>query len=66
MPGRVAAFGVYDAEAGTEEVVMVAEAMTLQADADAQLALADAVRAHITRNSDVVVRIVRDCAGRAG
>jgi fatty-acyl-CoA synthase len=55
-PGRVAAFGVFDADAGTEEVVIVAESDI--DGADAQLALADAIRAHITQNSDVAVRIV--------
>jgi fatty-acyl-CoA synthase len=55
--GRVAAFGVYDAEAGTEDIVVVAEA---DADTDdAREALADAVRARITQNSDVTVRLVR-------
>jgi acyl-CoA synthetase (AMP-forming)/AMP-acid ligase II len=60
--GRVAAFGVLDAEAGTEEVVIVAESDRVDALVDgseAQLALADAVRARITQNSDVAVRIVR-------
>ncbi len=55
--GRVAAFGVYDAEAGTEEIVVVAES-DVETDA-AREALADAVRARITQNSDVTVRRVR-------
>ena len=55
--GRVAAFGVYDAEAGTEEVVVVAES-DATAD-DERERVGDNVRAHITRNSDVAVRIVQ-------
>jgi len=55
--GRVAAFGVFDAAAGTEDVVVVAE--TDIADEEAREAIADGVRQHITRNSDVAVRQVR-------
>ncbi len=59
--GRVAAFGVFDAEQGTEEVVIVAEAEDLRVVGDAAAAelLADHVRAHVTKNSDVAVRIVQ-------
>lgn len=55
--GRVAAFGVYDAEAGTEEVVVMAESDA--ATDDERERVGDDVRAHITKNSDVAVRIVR-------
>jgi acyl-CoA synthetase (AMP-forming)/AMP-acid ligase II len=55
-PGRVAAFGVFNAEAGTEDVVIVAEAES-EDDAERER-VAEAVRQHITRNSDVAVRQV--------
>ncbi len=62
-PGRVVAFGVFDAEAGTEEVVVVAEVDDLDladgAEAEqARNALSDAVRQYINRGSDVAVRQV--------
>ncbi len=63
-PGRVVAFGVFDADAGTEEVVVVAEVDEADLPAAAperhlaQQALADAVRQHINRGSDVAVRQV--------
>jgi fatty-acyl-CoA synthase len=61
-PGRVVAFGVYDEEIGTENVVLVAEA-----DADPQgpaweettQQLAEAIRGQINCGTDVVVRDVR-------
>ncbi len=55
-PGRVVAFGVFDEEAGTEEVVVVAEADT-EAEAQRQ-AIADAIRLRINQGSDVSVRLV--------
>lgn len=55
-PGRVAAFGVFNPEAGTEDVVIVAEAES--EDAEARARVAEAVRQHVTRNSDVAVRQV--------
>lgn len=55
-PGRVVAFGVMDDRAGTEEIVVVAE--TDLADEEAQQQVADEVRAHLTRNTDVAVRVV--------
>jgi acyl-CoA synthetase (AMP-forming)/AMP-acid ligase II len=55
--GRVVAFGVYDEETGTEEVVVLAEADAQ--DEIAQQKIADEVRAHITKNSDVAVRVVK-------
>jgi fatty-acyl-CoA synthase len=57
--GRAAAFGVYDEDSGTEEVVIVAEADDLADTEEAREALADAIRAHITKNSDVAVRVVQ-------
>ena len=53
-PGRVVAFGVFDDEAGTEDVVVVAEADTEQE--DERQAIGDAVRLRINQGSDVAVR----------
>jgi acyl-CoA synthetase (AMP-forming)/AMP-acid ligase II len=54
--GRVVAFGVFDEEAGTEEVVVVAEAEAEEA-AEHQR-LADEIRQRVTRGSDVALRHV--------
>lgn len=51
--GRVAAFGVFNEAAGTEEVVIVAEAES--SDEEERERIAEAVRQHVNRNSDVVV-----------
>ncbi|MCX7940059.1 MAG: AMP-binding protein [Thermoflexales bacterium] len=56
-PGRVAAFGVFNEALGTEDVVIVAE--TDIEDEEARARLAEAVREHLTRNSDVAVRVVQ-------
>ncbi|MFO3796777.1 MAG: AMP-binding protein, partial [Anaerolineales bacterium] len=56
-PGRVVAFGVFDEALGTEEVAIVAEVDT--ADPVERTRIADAIRAHVTRNSAVAVRYVR-------
>jgi len=53
-PGRVVAFGVFDEDAGTEEVVIVAEADT-EDDSERQR-LADEIRQAVTRGSDVALR----------
>ncbi|MCC7361776.1 MAG: AMP-binding protein [Anaerolineales bacterium] len=62
-PGRVVAFGVFNAEAGTEDVVVVAEVdeldVTDPATEEARAALANAIRRHINQGSDVAVRQVR-------
>jgi fatty-acyl-CoA synthase len=55
-PGRVVAFGVFDDDAGTEDVVVVAEADT-EAEVERQ-AIGDAVRLRINQGSDVAVRRV--------
>jgi len=55
-PGRVAAFGVYNEEAGTEDVVIVAEVEDENADREK---LADEVRQRVTRGSDIALRSVR-------
>ncbi len=55
-PGRVVAFGVYDEEAGTEEVVVVAEADT-EDEAERQR-IGDEIRQRVTKGSDVALRRV--------
>ncbi len=55
-PGRVVAFGVFNPEIGTEEVVVVAET-DLEGE-DERQGLADEVRARVTRGSDVALRYV--------
>ncbi len=60
-PGRVVAFGVYNEEMGTEEVVIVAEQ---DAGAESTAAagpegLANEIRARVTRGSDISLRQVQ-------
>jgi fatty-acyl-CoA synthase len=55
-PGRVAAFGMFDPAAGTEEIVIVAESDV--GDQDARYALGDAIRLKIATHTDVVARRV--------
>jgi fatty-acyl-CoA synthase len=55
-PGRVVAFGVFDEEAGTEDVVVVAE-VDSEAE-DERQGLGDAIRLRINRGSDITVRRV--------
>jgi fatty-acyl-CoA synthase len=55
-PGRVVAFGVVNADAGTEDVVMVAEVDTT--DPDEREAIGDAIRRSVTQSSDVALRQV--------
>jgi fatty-acyl-CoA synthase len=55
-PGRVVAFGVFNEEAGTEDVVIVAEVDTLET---AELErIGDEVRQTVTRGSAVALRHV--------
>ena len=56
-PGRVVAFGVVNSDAGTEDVVIVAEVDTT--DENAREAISDAIRRHVTQSSDVALRQVR-------
>ncbi|MCC6189301.1 MAG: AMP-binding protein [Anaerolineales bacterium] len=56
-PGRVVVFGVFNAELGTEDVVVVAEADS--EDEAERAAIAGNIRQHINRGSDVVVRAVQ-------
>lgn len=53
-PGRVVAFGVYNEEAGTEEVVIVAEAD--EKDEEARNRIADGIRQSVTRGSAIALR----------
>ena len=61
-PGRVVAFGVFNTDAGTEDVVLVAEVDELEvadpATEEVRAALANAIRQHINKGSDVAVRQV--------
>jgi acyl-CoA synthetase (AMP-forming)/AMP-acid ligase II len=60
-PGRVVAFGVYNEEMGTEDVVMVAEVEDAASLADPQAAqnIADDLRRRVTRGSDIALRHVQ-------
>jgi acyl-CoA synthetase (AMP-forming)/AMP-acid ligase II len=55
--GRSVAFGIFDDEQGTEEVVIIAEADT--EDTAEQQNLADAVRQYVTKNSAIALRHVK-------
>lgn len=55
-PGRAVAFGIEDAESGTEAVVLVAEVDVT--DAEQRQELANALRQHITKNSAIALRHV--------
>lgn len=55
-PGRVVAFGVFNEQAGTEDVVIVAET-DAETDAERQR-IADEIRLRINRGSDIVLRYV--------
>lgn len=58
-PGRVAAFGVFDERAGTEEVVLVAEAEHHSSlESQAALRLANEIRQRVTAGSDIALRYV--------
>ncbi len=55
--GRSVAFGIFDEEQGTEEVVIIAEVDS--EDTAEQQRIADALRAHITKNSAIALRHVK-------
>jgi fatty-acyl-CoA synthase len=55
--GRSVAFGIFDEEQGTEEAVIIAESDSEEA-ADQQK-IADAIRAHVTKNSAIALRHVK-------
>jgi fatty-acyl-CoA synthase len=55
--GRSVAFGIFDEEAGTEEVVIIAE---VDSDGtDEQERIADLIRQHVTKNSAIALRYVK-------
>jgi hypothetical protein len=56
-PGRVVAFGVFNEQIGTEDVVVIAESNHV--DQEERLKIADEIRKHITQNSDVALRYVQ-------
>lgn len=55
--GRSVAFGMFDEAQGTEEVVIIAEVDS--EDADEQQKIADAIRLQVTRNSAIALRYVK-------
>jgi fatty-acyl-CoA synthase len=56
-PGRTVAFGMYDEEAGTEEVVLIAEVDSEEP--SEQEIIADAIRKHVTKSSAIALRHVK-------
>lgn len=56
-PGRSVAFGVFNEEAGTEDIVLIAEADTDEA--TEQQRIADSIRQHVTKRSAIALRHVR-------
>jgi fatty-acyl-CoA synthase len=55
--GRSVAFGMYDEAQGTEDVVIIAEGDS--EDADEQQRIADAIRLYVTKNSAIALRHVK-------
>ncbi len=55
--GRSVAFGMFNEEEGTEEVVVIAEVDS--EDLTEQQEIADAIRAHVTKNSAIALRYVK-------
>ncbi|HUE98288.1 MAG TPA: AMP-binding protein [Anaerolineales bacterium] len=55
--GRSVAFGMFNEEQGTEDVVIIAEVDS--DDAAEQQLVADAIRAHVTKNSAITLRHVK-------
>jgi acyl-CoA synthetase (AMP-forming)/AMP-acid ligase II len=55
--GRSVAFGIFDEEQGTEEVVIIAEVDSEEE--TEQQRIADAIRAHVTKNSAIALRHVK-------
>jgi fatty-acyl-CoA synthase len=55
--GRSVAFGIFDEEQGTEEVVIIAES-DFEDEAEQQK-IADAIRQHVTKNSAIALRHVK-------
>ena len=55
--GRSVAFGMYNDEDGTEDVVIIAEVNS--EDSVEQQKIADAIRSHVTKNSAIALRYVK-------
>jgi acyl-CoA synthetase (AMP-forming)/AMP-acid ligase II len=55
--GRSVAFGMFDETQGTEEVVIIAEVDS--EDAEEQQRIGDAIRLHVTKNSAIALRYVK-------
>ncbi|MFZ1042541.1 MAG: AMP-binding protein [Anaerolineales bacterium] len=55
--GRSVAFGIFNDEAGTEDVVVIAEVNS--EDSAEQEKIADAIRQHVTKNSAIALRYVK-------
>jgi acyl-CoA synthetase (AMP-forming)/AMP-acid ligase II len=55
--GRSVAFGIFDESQGTEEVVIIAEVDSK--DAEEQQKIADLIRLHVTKNSAIALRHVK-------
>jgi len=55
--GRSVAFGIFDEEAGTEDVVIIAEVNS--GDSAEQERIADAIRQYVTKNSAIALRYVK-------
>ena len=55
--GRSVAFGMYNDEEGTEDVVIIAEVNS--EDSVEQQKIADAIRSHVTKNSAIALRYVK-------
>lgn len=55
--GRAVAFGIFDEEQGTEEVVIIAEVDS--PDPSDQARVADEIRRHVTKNSAIALRHVK-------
>ena len=55
--GRSVAFGLFDEEQGTEDVVIIAEVDS--EDPAEQQKVADAIRLHVTKNSAIALRYVK-------
>jgi fatty-acyl-CoA synthase len=53
-PGRIVAFGVFNAEIGTEDVIMIAESD--ESDPEIREQIADSLRERVTRGSDISLR----------
>jgi len=55
-PGRVVAFGIFNQEMGTEDVVIVAEVDAVEPEEQGQIA--NAIRQKVTRGSAIALRQV--------